>query len=174
MRAMMACGKLGAWLAVIGPAAVAGLASSILLAGCGPAYMDAAEPMAAARPQPKKRPQLALPDPALLRPQAAPNCEDGGQPQAEAKKASEPSAEATRRVVSTDAALPGAAGVAPQSSGGGEPARLDADMAVRIKLEYERECYRQAEARVRDRLKHLQLSVTDSLKFYKRLEAEYR
>jgi hypothetical protein len=34
----------------------------------------------------------------------------------------------------------------------------NADLAMRIKLEYERECYRQAEARTRDRLKQLQAS----------------
>ncbi|MET0195032.1 MAG: hypothetical protein ABW200_16860 [Hyphomicrobiaceae bacterium] len=34
----------------------------------------------------------------------------------------------------------------------------NADLAMRIKLEYERECYRQAEARTRDRLKQLQTS----------------
>jgi hypothetical protein len=34
----------------------------------------------------------------------------------------------------------------------------NADLALRIKLEYERECYRQAEARMRDRVKQLQTS----------------
>jgi hypothetical protein len=46
---------------------------------------------------------------------------------------------------------------ADQSSpdGAGDP---NADLALRIKLEYERECYRQAEARMRDRVKQLQAS----------------
>jgi hypothetical protein len=39
--------------------------------------------------------------------------------------------------------------------GAGDP---NADLALRIKLEYERECYRQAEARMRDRVKQLQTS----------------
>jgi hypothetical protein len=35
----------------------------------------------------------------------------------------------------------------------------NADLALRIKLEYERECYRQAEVRMRDRVKQLQTST---------------
>src|SRR5262245_25377434 len=51
-------------------------------------------------------------------------------------------------------------GAAPRSEasmteGAGDP---NADLALRIKLEYERECYRQAEARMRDRVKQLQTS----------------
>jgi hypothetical protein len=40
--------------------------------------------------------------------------------------------------------------------GDGDP---NADLALRIKLEYERECYRRAEARMRDRVKQLQAST---------------
>jgi hypothetical protein len=40
----------------------------------------------------------------------------------------------------------------------------NAELALRIKLEYERECYRQAEIRVRDRLRQLQGSVSESIK----------
>jgi hypothetical protein len=39
-----------------------------------------------------------------------------------------------------------------------------AELALRIKLEYERECYRQAEKRVRDRLRQLQGSVSETIK----------
>jgi hypothetical protein len=47
---------------------------------------------------------------------------------------------------------------------GAEPADGNAVMAMRIQLEYERECYRQAEARVRARLQELQGSVKETIK----------
>jgi hypothetical protein len=54
------------------------------------------------------------------------------------------------------------------------PPKVDADrnaeLAVRIKLEYERECYRQAEIRVRDRLGQLQGSVSETIKSIHRTE----
>jgi hypothetical protein len=54
------------------------------------------------------------------------------------------------------------------------PPKADADrnaeLAVRIKLEYERECYRQAEIRVRDRLRQLQGSVSETIKSINRVE----
>jgi hypothetical protein len=43
-----------------------------------------------------------------------------------------------------------------------DSAEPNADLAMRIKLEYERECYRQAEQRMRDRVKRLQASVRGS------------
>jgi hypothetical protein len=52
----------------------------------------------------------------------------------------------------------GAAGGQPQSS----PAR--ADIALHMKLDYERECYRHAEIIVRDRLRLLQVSVGEAIK----------
>ena len=180
MSATVACAKLGTLARVLRPAVAASLAGTLLLAGCCPPDMDSTEPIAAARPQQKKLPRLAArPDPALLKPQTGPNCEDRSVRPAAVDKANEPSAEATRRVASNDAARTPAEGPAPselaqQPAGGVEPAKANAEMAARIKLEYERECYRQAEARVRDQLSRLQVSVSDSLKLYKRLEAEYR
>lgn len=46
------------------------------------------------------------------------------------------------------------------------PARDQAasDLEIRIALEYERACYKQAEARVRARLNKLQLSVSEAIK----------
>ena len=47
----------------------------------------------------------------------------------------------------------------PETASGPESAGdPNADLAMRIKLEYERECYRQAEQRMRDRVKQLQTS----------------
>ena len=46
---------------------------------------------------------------------------------------------------------------APQADG-------NADLALRIKLEYERECYKQAESRVRQRLQNLQAWTVDTVK----------
>jgi len=46
----------------------------------------------------------------------------------------------------------------------GPAADRDVELAARIKLEYERECYRQAELRVRERLRQLQSSVGETIK----------
>jgi hypothetical protein len=50
----------------------------------------------------------------------------------------------------------------------------NADLALRIKLQYERECYRQAEMRVRDRLRQLQSSVSETIKSVNRTEQPSR
>jgi hypothetical protein len=46
----------------------------------------------------------------------------------------------------------------------GASSTTKADLALRIKLEYERECYRQAETRVREQLLSLQAAVADARK----------
>jgi hypothetical protein len=51
-----------------------------------------------------------------------------------------------------------AAGNPPIAAGDG-----NADLALRIKLEYERECYRQAELRTRRQLKALQAAVSEEV-----------
>ena len=38
------------------------------------------------------------------------------------------------------------------------------DLATRIRIEYDRECYKQAEARVRGQLDKLQVSVKETIK----------
>jgi uncharacterized protein (UPF0548 family) len=50
------------------------------------------------------------------------------------------------------------------SSSVAQPPDPNAALAMRIKLEYERECYRQAEERVRARLQELQGSVKETIK----------
>jgi hypothetical protein len=93
----------------------AAIASAIALGGCaagtapGPENADPAENAEA---------RACLPDPALLRPQPAPDCEFG------------PSHRKT----------------------------LDAEQWSRLKLEFERNCYRDAEKAARERLRKLQAS----------------
>ena len=50
----------------------------------------------------------------------------------------------------------------------------NAELALRIKLEYERECYRQAEMRVRERLHQLQSSIGETVKSVNRTEQPSR
>jgi hypothetical protein len=100
-------------------------------------------------PTPKKRTARAKPkiDNALLETPAAPDC---GTPQT-AKRTQPESATASAELTT-------------QSLPDGVTQDANADLATRIKLEYERECYRQAEARVRDRLKQLQTSTNQATK----------
>jgi hypothetical protein len=99
-------------------------------------------------PAPKRTARLKSkappPDRALLETPAAPDC---GTSQTAKRPAGSASANAAAAELTTQS-IP-------------EDASRDAnaELAMRIKLEYERECYRQAEARMRDRLKQLQVSV---------------
>ena len=52
-----------------------------------------------------------------------------------------------------------------------EPIDRTGELALRIKLEYEAECYRQAEARVRERLHQLQSSISETVKSVNRSES---
>jgi len=47
---------------------------------------------------------------------------------------------------------------------GAAPNSAEANLALRIKLEYERECYRQAEVRVREQLRALQAALAKAAK----------
>jgi hypothetical protein len=103
----------------------------------------------------KVKPKIPMPDRALLETPAEPDCGAGQIP----RRAGRPeSATAT-------------AGLATPAAGEEVTANdANADLALRIKLEYERECYRQAEARMRDRLKLLQASTTQTMKAVKGAE----
>jgi hypothetical protein len=87
-------------------------------------------------------------DNALLETPGAPDC---GTPQTAKRPAQPESATASAELTT-------------QSLPDGATQDANADLATRIKLEYERECYRQAEARVRDRLKQLQASTNQTAK----------
>ena len=122
---------------------------ALALAGCAPAYSHHTEgvsdsPVGSKRQTAKKA--IPLPSQALLVPVRKPDCEGAEQP------------------ASSDAA---AAVVPPQPE-------TNTDLALRIKLEYERECYRQAESRVRERLQKLQASASETVKAVKQLEQDPR
>jgi hypothetical protein len=124
---------------------------ALALTGCVPAYSHSERlsdgPVAGSKRQAAKK-AVPLPSQALLAPQATPDCEGKGQGQ---------------QLASTDAS----AVVAPRPE-------TNADLALRIKLEYERECYRQAEARVREQLRKLQASASETIKAVKQLEQDPR
>jgi hypothetical protein len=108
-----------------------------------------------------------VPSRALLTPQPEPGCEE---PKSTASNA-QPAKADPRRLASADAAdesarVAQAPGESTAAAAGTPPATkgADASLALRIKLEYERECYRQAEARTRNRLHQLQGSVDATVK----------
>lgn len=88
----------------------------------------------------KVKPKAPQADRALLETPPEPDC--GAQ-----KSPGRPETAAAKSELTTQSIPEGAAG---------DP---NADLAMRIKLEYERECYRQAEQRMRDRVKQLQVST---------------
>ena len=92
-----------------------------------------------------------MPSQALLAPQDKPDCESTG-----------------RHLPSSGASAAVAPTPAPTTP------EMNADLTLRIKLEYERECYRQAEARVREQLRKLQASASDTIKAVKQLEHDLR
>lgn len=114
------------------------------LGGCAPDYVDVYGPYSYYTPASTTRTssvtitKVPRPDRALMEAPKEPDC--GG--------ASE------KKPVA-------AAGKGAQEASGED---ANADLALRIKLEYERECYRQAEARMRERLKQLQASTTQTIK----------
>jgi hypothetical protein len=133
-----------------------------LLAGCGP-YLEDGGRSAAKTAQASKPKRI---DPALLKAAAAPDCEASGGREA-AGKASASSSEPSRPALAGKASV----ALAPAAE---TSAAATWDMTQRIKLEYERECYRQAEARVRAQLGRLQASMGEDRKPARRLEDQYR
>ena len=127
------------------PPVLAAIVCALLLGGCatqelkvddvyGGYYPANSADSVASKRVAKVKPKAAPPDRALLETPPEPDCgvqKSPGRPQT--------ASAATQSI--------------PDSAG--DP---NADLALRIKLEYERECYRQAEARTRDRLKQLQTS----------------
>ena len=124
---------------------------ALALTGCVPAYSHHTETLSDSQAAGSKRQAankaVPLPSKALLAPLRTPDCEGDGQQLA--------SSQATASV---------------------EPAqpKSNADLALRIKLEYERECYRQAEARAREQLRKLQASAAETIKAVKQLEQDPR
>ena len=147
-----------------------------LLTGCGPPYVEDYEMAHTAKGREEKRPRVALPDPALLKRPSAPDCGDRTAHRADSAKPDAPPAEPGKQVASAATAIPSeprSGAESQQNSGSPEAAPAHADMAMRIKLEYERECYRMAEARVRSQLRRLQSALLNSAAFYRRMERDY-
>jgi hypothetical protein len=107
---------------------------------------------------------VPLPKAALLARQAAPDC-------GEAKTAdARPAAGDSKRMASAVTPAP----ASPATVSPSPEVERNAELALRIKLEYERECYRQAEMRVRERLHQLQSSVGETVKSVNRTEQPTR
>ena len=125
------------------------------LTGCAQDYSDYTESIADGRPAAHRRSaskkSIPLPSQALLAPQDKPDCES-----------------TVRHLPSSGASAAVAPTPAPTTP------ETNADLTLRIKLEYERECYRQAEARVREQLRKLQASASDTIKAVKQLEHDLR
>ena len=149
-------GSLAASRPLVLAIAVLGAAAS----GCAPLYHDDDF----ARPRTRSASRVPLPKAALLAPQAPPDC-------GEAKTAdARPAAGDSKRMASAVVREPASAAPVPPSP----DAERNAELALRIKLEYERECYRQAEVRVRERLHQLQSSVGETVKSVNRTEQPTR
>jgi hypothetical protein len=152
--------------ALVGPIAVIMTAVS----GCAPVYHDVeyavyGEEMSGARRLPPSKPRLSLPQPELLKAQSPPDCQ-------EAKTADLQPTARDHQGAPRNALAQQASAAESQPSLGAEPPDRNAELAQRIKLEYERECYRLAEMRARDRLRQLQGSVGEALKSINRAEQQ--
>ncbi len=159
------CGRICALLCSVVVVVLSG-------AGCAPPYYDADPVMSEAapagpRPQSRAKMRVSLPNPDLTKPQAPPDCGETTVP--ERQPARDPKQVTTTSVV-TEQASP----VNLQPVPGPEQTDRNEELALRIKLEYERECYRQAEARVRERLRQLQVSVGETAKSVSRMEQQGR
>ena len=133
-----------------GRARCAVLLCALALAGCAPAYSDYHDLSDGSISRPRRqaaKKTIPLPSQALLASPSKPDCEAAGQ-----------------QLASAD---PSALVVPPKPES-------DPDLALRIKLEYERECYRQAETRVREQLRKLQASASETVKAVKQLEHDPR
>ena len=121
-----------------------------------------------------------MPEPALLQPQAEPGCEaktsrlQDGERAAQGRKP-EPTKVANlsrdEQSVRSDGQPPPLP-PAPQSNHRVGQADPNATLGLRIGLEYERDCFRRAEMKVRDRLRRLQTAVGRTMKAVKRIERD--
>ena len=138
--------------------------SALALFGCAGDYSQQAPRSAT----PPRAASIALPDRALLKRPAQPDCS------LKAAQAGPPApAQAPTRVASlgtdgqsvrTDSEPPASTGTVAQAGSTLVQAQSDASLVQRIKLEYERDCYKRAETRVRLTLRRLQEAVEKSAK----------
>ncbi len=128
-------------------------AGVLALAGCAPEYDDYAYAVSDAAVAAPRKPAGRRMPASLLTPERKPDCEPDA---AMAQKA--PPARVAQREREDGAAT--AAGMTYAQ----QPPAADAELALRIRLEYERECYKQAEGRVRARLQKLQAWTAETIK----------
>ena len=150
---------------------VAGLSGCVLL-GCAAEYSQqgSSTPTKSAIP---------LPNQALLTPHPEPGCalktseldSDKGQAPVEERKparvANLAAGERSRLSMTSDGA-PSVPATAAQPSPALVQTNPDASLAERIKLEYERDCFRRAEARVREKLAQLQSAARKTARAVRR------
>ncbi len=151
------------------------------LVGCAPDYGEYDDKAAASAPRPRSRTfaRVPLPSKALLVAPGEPDCEPKATADNDAKETQPGGArrlaarrqgdvpDGTTRSDVEERAMPQAGPSTTQP----DP---NADLALRIKLDYERECYRQAEKRVRERLQLLQASANTTIKAINRAERDVR
>lgn len=134
-------------------------AALLIQAGCASDHVDygyAATPASVSVAKKPSTKRVPSPDQALLAPQRKPDCESGA---AVIESAQAPGTRVARR----DGEQPASSTSDAQSTAATTP-DTGVDMALRIKLEYERECYKQAEIRVRENLRRLQAWTTETIK----------
>ncbi|KAB2920335.1 MAG: hypothetical protein F9K29_02320 [Hyphomicrobiaceae bacterium] len=150
------------------------------LAGCAPDYgeYDDAASVSAPRPRSRSFARVPLPSKALLAPPGEPDCEPKATADNDTKEAQPGGARrlAARQDEAAEAAMrsDAEARAMPQVDPPTTQADPNADLALRIKLGYERECYRQAEKRVRERLQLLQASANATIKAVNRAQRDVR
>jgi hypothetical protein len=144
--------------------------SAFLLLGCEKEYSqhDGSPPSA--------RLVIPLPERALLQPQGEPGCElkalqeEGGEG---AEQRGKPLAPRSTNLADPQPSVrSGGQPPAPPSDANRKLGQVDSNAALglRIRLEYERDCFRRAEMQARDRLHRLQAAVGKTIKTVKRIE----
>jgi len=150
---------------------VAGLSGCVLL-GCAAEYSQQSNST-------PTKPAIPLPNQALLTPQPEPGCtlktseldSDKGQVPGEehkpARVANLAAGERSSTAMTSDGA-PSVPGTAARPNPALVQTNPDASLAERVKLEYERDCLRRAEARVREKLAQLQSAVRKTARAVRR------
>jgi hypothetical protein len=146
--------------------AVAGLFACILL-GCAADYQQEASIR-------QTRPSVPVPSQALLTPPSDPGCalktSDFKDREGEGERASTRIAQVDKRSGVAMASDVPPSGIVSQPIGTLVQTDPNASLAARIKLEYERDCFRRAEARVRERLARLQSAVRQTIRAVRLVE----
>jgi len=143
--------------------------SAFLLLGCAADYNQ--------QDSSPRRAKLAIPLPerALLQPQGEPGCElkasheEGGEG---AEQRGNPPATRVANLADHEPSRSGGQAPVPPSGSNRKLGQVDpnAALGLRIRLEYERDCFRRAEMQARDRLHQLQAAVGKTIKTVKRIE----